>query len=145
MQAESVISNSITQDIRLKGHQSIRLSLDGFSVLISDAGYTPVKLNQYNFGGPLPIEELVTECSRILDENGLLSFEGETVLITDSMAATLLPGPFFNVDKNREILEKICSLGKSDRVFDRPVPNHGSHLVYASSRSLPSTLSKYKK
>lgn len=131
MQVDSVISNSITQDIRLKGHQSIRFAPDGFSVLVSDTSYTPVFLNQYSFDNPLPVDELVAECSRILDETGLLSFEGETVLISDSMAATLLPRQFFNVDKNREILEKICSLDKSDRVFDRSIKNRDFHLAFA--------------
>lgn len=131
MQVEPVISNSITQDIRLKGHQSIRFTPDGFSVMISDASFTPVKLNQYSFENPQPVETLVSECSRILDETGLLSFEGETVLITDAMAATLLPRQFFNVDKNREILEKICALDKRDRVFDHSIANRDFHLIYA--------------
>ena len=131
MQIERVISNSITQDIRLKGHQTIRFVPDGFSILISDASFKPVSLTQHSFKYALPMEELVTECSRTLDEAGLLSFEGETVIISDSMAATVLPNQFFNVDKNREILEKICSLEKSDRVFDRPLSNMNSHLVYA--------------
>ena len=131
MQVERVISNSITQDIRLKGHQSIRFTPDGFSILISDASFKPVSLTQHSFKNVLPVEELVAECSRTLDESGLLSFEGETVIISDSMAATLLPNQFFNVDKNREILEKICVLEKSDRVFDRPLSNMDSHLVYA--------------
>lgn len=131
MQVDSVISNSITQDIRLKGHQSIRFAPDGFSVLISDASYTPVYLKEYTFETRLPVEEKVAECGRILDEAGLLSFEGETVLITDSMAVTLLPKQFFNVDKNREILEKVCALDKSDRVFDRSIKNRNFHLVFA--------------
>ena len=131
MQVDSVISNSITQDIRLKGHQSIRFAPDGFSVLISDATYTPVYLKQYTFGSSVPVEVLVAECGRIQDEAGLLSFEGETVLITNSMAVTLLPKQFFNVDKNREILEKICSLDKNDRVFDRSIKNRDFHLIFA--------------
>jgi len=131
MQVDSVISNSITQDIRLKGHQSIRFAPDGFSVLISDSSYTPVYLKEYTFETSLPVEELVSECGRILDEAGLLSFEGETVLITDSMAVSLLPKQFFNVDKNREILEKVCALDKSDRVFDRSIKNRNFHLVFA--------------
>jgi len=131
MQVDPVISNNITQDIRLKGHQSIRFASDGFSVLISDASYTPVYLKEYTFETRLPVEELVAECGRILDDAGLLSFEGETVLITDSMALTLLPKQFFNVDKNREILEKVCGLDKSDRVFDRSIKNRNFHLVFA--------------
>ncbi len=131
MHVDSVISNSITQDVRLKGHQSIRFGPDGFSVLTSDASYTPVYLKQYTLSGPVSIEELATECGRILDEEGLLSFEGETVLISDSMAVTLLPKQFFNIDKNREILEKVCSLNKNERVFDRTIKNRDFHLVYA--------------
>jgi len=131
MQAVSVISNSITQDIRLKGHQSIRFAPDGFVVLISDASYTPVYLKQFSFNSIVPIDELIAECSRILDEEGLLSFEGETVLITDSLAATLLPRQFVDVDKNREILEKICSLDKTDRVFDRSIKTRNFHLIFA--------------
>ena len=131
MQATSVISNSITQDIRLKGHQSIRFAPDGFSVLISDASYTPVYLKHYASESAVPVKDLVSECSRILDEEGLLSFEGETVLITDSMAATLLPSQFVDVDKNREILEKICSLDKTDRVFDRSIKTRDFHLIFA--------------
>jgi hypothetical protein len=77
MQLSSVISNSITQDIRLKGHQSIRLSADGFSVLVSDASYAPVYLKQYTSESEVPEKELISECGRILDEDGLLSFEGE--------------------------------------------------------------------
>jgi len=131
MHVERVISNSITQDIRLKGHQSIRFAPDGFSVLISDSAYAPVFLKQYTFDDTVPVDELVSECVRILDEAGLLSFDGETVLITDSMAATLLPRQFFNVDRNREILEKICTLDKSDRVFDRSIKNRDLHLAFA--------------
>ncbi len=131
MQADSVISNSITQDIRLKGHQSIRFTPDGFSVLISDASYTPVYLKQYTLEPSYSAEELAAECGRILNEAGLLSFEGETVLITDSMAVTLLPKQFFNVDRNREILEKVCSLDESDQVFDRSIKNRKFHLLYA--------------
>ena len=131
MQVDPVISNSITQDIRLKGHQSIRFAPDGFSVLVSDTSYTPVVLNQYSFEHQVSVDELVAECGRVMDEAGLLSFEGETVLITDSMAATLLPRQFFNVDKNREILERICALDKNDRVFDRSVLNRDFHLVFA--------------
>ncbi|MEA3463050.1 MAG: DUF3822 family protein [Bacteroidota bacterium] len=131
MQAFSVISNSITQDIRLKGHQSIRFAPDGFSVLISDVSYTPVYLKHFAAESPVPVEDLIAECSRALDDEGLLSFEGETVLISDSMAATLLPKQFVDVDKNREILEKICSLDKTDRVFDRSIKTRDFHLIYS--------------
>jgi len=130
MQIDSIISNTISQDIRLKGHQSIRFAPDGFSVLISDASYTPVYLKQYTFKESFPPGELYAECARILDESGLLSFEGETVLILDSLSVTLVPNHFFNIDRRREMLEKVCPLDVSDRVSDRIVKNRTGHLLY---------------
>ena len=76
MQVDSIISNTISEDIRLKGHQSIRFAPDGFSVLISDASYTPVYLKRYIYPEILPSDELFAECERILDESDLFSFEG---------------------------------------------------------------------
>lgn len=99
--------------------------------MVSDASYTPVYLKQYTLEPSYSAEELAAECGRILNEAGLLSFEGETVLITDSMAVTLLPKQFFNVDRNREILEKVCSLDESDQVLDRSIKNRKFHLLYA--------------
>jgi hypothetical protein len=131
MHVSSVISNSISQDIRLKGHQSIRLSVDGFSVLVSDASYAPVYLKKYTFESSVPEEDQLSECGRILDEDGLLSFEGETILIANSMAVTLLPDQFFAQDKKREILEKVCTLRKTDQVYDRIIKNRKLMLLYA--------------
>ena len=131
MQAESVIANSITQDIRLKGHQSIRFIPGGFSVLISDASYTPVYLKDYTLEPETAAAEIAAECSRILEEEELFTFEGETILITDSMAVTLLPRQFFNRERKQEILDKVCSLDDSDEVMDRHIKNRNSFLVYA--------------
>jgi hypothetical protein len=133
MQVVSVIEQSITQDIRLKGHQSIRFTPDGFSVLVSDASFTPVYLKQFSFESDDSELDLVTECSRILDNEGILTYEGETVLITDSMAVTLLPRQFFDPDRNRELLEKVCSLDPSDQVLERSVKNRKNHLLYGVS------------
>jgi hypothetical protein len=131
MQAESVISNTITQDIRLKGHQSIRFAPDGFAVLISDASYTPVHLKEYTCEQFCSPEKVTKECEQVLNEDDLLSFEGETVLIADTMAVTLLPKPFFDKDRNRGILGKICTLDDSDLVMERYIRNRNMHLLYA--------------
>jgi hypothetical protein len=130
MQVNSIISNTISQDIRLKGHQSIRLSADGFSVLISDAGYSPVLLKHFSYPHKLHSGELLAESKRILEEGSLLSFEGETVLILDSMAVTLVPNHFYKEAQSREMLEKVCHLEASDRVGDRIVKNRTGHLLY---------------
>jgi hypothetical protein len=131
MQAVSVISNTITQDIRLKGHQSIRFAPDGFSILLSDASYTPVYLEQFTFEHFPPADQLAKECGQILEDADLFSFEGETILIADTMAATLIPKQFFDVDKNREILKSVCSMDESDRVLDRYLRDRDIHLIYA--------------
>jgi hypothetical protein len=141
MQAESVISNSITQDIRLKGHQSIRFSPDGFSILLSDAAFTPVFLQQFTFEQPWTAEKLAKECGQILKDADLLSFEGETVLITDSMAVTLIPEEYYDVGRTREILEQICSVDESDRVVDRYMKDRNLFLVYA----VPEKIDELKK
>lgn len=131
MQVDSVISNTITKDIRLKGHQSIRFTPDGFSILVSDASYAPVYLKQFTFESPVSVGELTSECGQALKDADLFSFEGETVLITDSMAVTPLPKQFLHTDKNRGILEQVCSLNESDHLFDRAIKNREFHLLYA--------------
>jgi len=131
MRAESVISNSITQDIRLKGHQSIRFAPDGFSILVSDASYTPVHLSQYIFQEPCSAEILARECEQVMNDAGLFSFQGESVVIADSMAVTLVPKQFFDVNRKRELLETICPLDNTDRVLDFYIRDRNFHLVFA--------------
>jgi len=143
MQVDSIISNTISQDIRLKGHQSIRFAPDGFSVLISDASYTPVYLKRYTYQETIPPGELYAECARILDESGLLSFEGECVLILDSMSVTLVPNHFYNMDRSREMLEKVCPLDSSDRVTDRIVKNRTGHLLYSIPQKIDELAARF--
>jgi len=143
MQVDSIISNTISQDIRLKGHQSIRFAPDGFSVLISDASYTPVYLKRYTYKDKVPPGELYAECARILDESALLSFEGECVLILDSMSVTLVPNHFYKLDQSREMLEKVCPLESTDRVTDRIVKNRTGHLLYAIAQKIDELAARF--
>ncbi len=143
MQADSIISNTISQDIRLKGHQSIRFAPDGFSVLVSDASYTPVYLKRYTYQQTVPPEELYAECSRILDESGLLSFEGETILILDSLSVTLVPNQFYNNDRSREMVAKVCPLDESDRVTDRIIRNRTGHLLFGIPGKIDELASRF--
>ena len=109
MQVDSIISNTISQDIRLKGHQSIRFAPDGFSVLISDASYKPVFLKQYTYDASVLTINTLSECARVLDEQQLLDFEGETVFIVDSPAVTLVPTQFYETGPCKQLLEKAAS------------------------------------
>ena len=143
MQVDSIISNTISQDIRLKGHQSIRFAPDGFSVLISDASYTPVYLKHYTFEERVPQEELYSECARILDMSALLSFEGECVLILDTMSVTLVPNNFYNPERSREMLQKVCQLDPTDRITDRIVKNRTGHLLYAIPQKIDELAARF--
>ena len=136
MQADGIISNTISQDIRLKGHQSIRLAADGFSILVSDASYKPVFLKQFTFDSSIQKDQFPAQCGRILEEYQLLSFEGETVLIMDTLAVTVVPKQFFNESQSRALLEKACSLKDTDQVHHRFIKARKIFLTYAVSKEI---------
>ena len=136
MQLEGIISRSITQDIRLKGHQSIRFMPDGFSILVSDASFRPVFLQQYAYDPMVPAATFPGECRRILEELELLDFEGETVLIIDSVAFTVVPAQFFDDSHARPLLEKATFLEPHERVAHRFIRNRNLHVVFAYPESL---------
>jgi hypothetical protein len=136
MQVDGIISNTITEDIRLKGHQSIRFASDGFSVLISDASYRPVFLKQFSFDSDIQKDQLPSECGRILEEYQLLSFEGETVLILDSLAVTVIPKQFFDESQNRALLDKACNLADTDQVYHRFIKARKFFLIYAVAKEI---------
>lgn len=130
MQVRSIISNTISPDIRQKGHLSIRFSRDGFSMLISDASYKPVRMMEYTFEEEVSPELFPAECARILEEEDLLTFEGEKVIIVDSQAVTLVPRQFFDEQRAREILEKAARIEEGDQVHSRLLRDRNLHLVY---------------
>ncbi|MCK5134806.1 MAG: DUF3822 family protein [Bacteroidales bacterium] len=143
MQVDSIISNAITQDIRLKGHQSIRFAPDGFSVLVSDAGYRPVFLKQFIYESSVPVNLYPGDCVRILDELELLTFGGETVFIVDSMAATVVPAQFFNEQDGQSLLEKAATLLEADQVHNRLLKDRDMHLVYAVPKEIQALKSQF--
>ena len=136
MQVDSIISNTISQDIRLKGHQSIRFAPDGFSILVSDASYRPVFLKQYSYDRSIEPALHPAECGRVLEELGLLTFEGETVIIVDSLAVTTVPKQLFSMDNDRFMLEKATRLKDSDRVHHRYMKDRRFYLIYSVMREL---------
>lgn len=143
MQVDSIISNPISQDIRQKGHQSIRLSADGFSVLVSDASYKPVFLKHYVYGEAVSARLHPAECGRILDEAGLLTFEGETVLIVDSMAVTAVPKQFFQESEDRTLLELTGNLEAGDLVQHRYIRNRHLYLLYSVPEEVESLKGRF--
>jgi hypothetical protein len=131
MLVEGIISNPVSQDIRQKGHQSIRFTPDGFSVLISDASYKPVLLKQYVYDSVVPGHKINSDCRRILDEHQLLGFEGETVLIMDLPAVTFVPDTFFSEEIAGSLLEKAANVDPADRVESRYIPQRRMHILFA--------------
>lgn len=131
MQIEGIISNSISQEIRLKGHLAIRFSTDGFSILVSDASFKPVFLKHYLYDASVPASMFPSECSRILNELDLLEFQGETVFILDSQAATLVPRQLFDEADARAMLANAIELQEEDLVNYRNIRDRDLNIVYA--------------
>ena len=131
MQVEGIISNAISQDIRLKGHQSIRFTTGGFSVLVSDASYKPVFLKQYVYDASIPASSHPAECGRVLEEIHSQDFEGETVLVVDSQAVSVIPAQFFDEENARSLLEKVTELAGSEMVTHRYIRDRRLHVVFA--------------
>ncbi len=136
MQVEGIISNSITNDIRLKGHQAIRFSADGFSILVSDASYKPVFLKQYLYDKSVPASMFPAECGRILSELQLLDFEGETAFILDFQAATLVPRQLFEEKDKKSLLENAIDLQENDEVSHRYIRDRDLNILFALTPEL---------
>lgn len=84
------------------------------------------------------------ECARVLEELELLNFEGETVIIVDSLAATLVPAQFFHEDQARSLLEKSSSLSESDLVYNRFIRNRNLYILFSVSAEIEELLRQMK-
>ncbi|MBN2697963.1 MAG: DUF3822 family protein [Bacteroidales bacterium] len=131
MQVETVIAHTITDDIRQKGHQSIRLTADGFSVLVADASFIPVYLKDFIFDAPVAGHIVAEECRRILREQGLTRFDGEIILISDSQAATLVPDRFFDEEQKDLLLGSVNEIREDDLILSRRLKNRSEHIIYS--------------
>ena len=129
MQVDSIIANTITDEIRLNGHQSIRLSADGFSILVSDASFVPVWLKRFSFSSPTSLNKRARECRRILEEQNLFSFQGEVVFINDTPAAALVPDPFFDESRKEELLGSSFQIAEGEAVLSRRLKNRSEHIL----------------
>lgn len=142
MQADSIISESVTEEIRQNGHLTIRFSPDDFSLLVSNASYRPVLLKRYSPDQGVPQNLYPSECERVLEEMGLLEFSGETVLIFDSPAVTLVPGQFFDPASDRTLLEHAAPVGPSDMVRHRTLRDRDLILLFSLPGELESLRQK---
>ena len=105
-------------------------------MLISDPGYKPILLKHYIYDPSLPAEQHLTECGRILKEESLLDFEGEKVLMVDTLCTSLIPRQLFDEKLKGELLRKTCSVEEGDPVHYRPVRNGTFYLVFSVPQSV---------
>jgi len=140
MQTEGIISNSISKENRLKGHQTIRFSADGFSILVSDASYKPVFLKQYFYDLSVPASSYPAECGRILEELDLLNFEGESVILLDSLSATSVPEQLFDESNVGLLLAGATQVNESDQLNHRYIRDRNLYILYA----IPSEIEELK-
>ena len=138
MQVDSIITNTITDEIRQKGHQSIRFSADGCSVLICDASFIPVYLKHFTFPSPVSVPVQAETYRRILETQDLFRFYGETVFISDTMAATLVPDPYFDETQKELLLRTSNTVTEEEIVFSRQLKNRSEHIVYSFPEHLHS-------
>lgn len=141
MESEGIISNPVTQDILTKGHQSIRIAADGFSILVSDASYKPVFLHHQKLGASVSPQVYSLECRRILRENGLEAFEGESTLVLDRSPVITVPAEFFREDQCQAMLGRATRLSEENQVLNRYVENRKLHFIYSLPRELDSLVS----
>ena len=130
MDVRSIISCPISEDTRLNGHQTIRFNPDGFSVLVADASYKPVLLQEHKYHLPLEPGQYPSEAGRILEEIGLLDFSGETVLIYDGGGFTIIPEGFYSEEFARPLLENECIIPETDIVCVRRLRERKSHMLF---------------
>ncbi len=136
MQIESIISQSLSEEIRSKGHQSIRFSPDGFSLLVADTHFSPVLLQAYRFGKLKSTADLFGKCAEILSEIRLLDFGGETTLVCDNSSITLIPESLYSEENTRMYLNRAADLKQSDEIRMTALEHRKEILLYAYSREL---------
>jgi hypothetical protein len=103
---------------------------------VTDASYRPVLLNHYQYEPEVPVELFPGECIRILRELELLRFEGETVLIVDTPAVTIVPEQFYREGDEATLLERACSTKDTDRIFCRYLRDRKLYLLFSAGNEL---------
>ncbi len=106
MQVHSIISNTISGEMLLAGHLSIRFRTDGFSMLLEDSNFKPIILNQFSNDPYLSLSGHIQACEDWLNKHTLMSdFCGEATIIVETPSANLIPEKLFSEDdKERRAL-----------------------------------------
>jgi hypothetical protein len=90
-----------------------------------------VLLRKFSFDPSIASKTHPAECGKVLKESELLDFEGEIVLIVDSLSFTLVPKQFFDEELGRDLLQKVCTLEETDQIQYRFIRNRSMVMLFA--------------
>ena len=131
MKVEGIISNPVTQEIKHKGHLSIRFCPDRFSLLVADASFRPVLLNTYHFDHQPAFSSHPEECEKVLEEMELMDFEGETVFVVDSPQICPVPAHHVDAQTAPDVLGKTARVEKGEISSRRHIRRRRMELLFA--------------
>lgn len=135
MQVHSIISNTISEEVLQSGHLSIRLRTDGFSLLLEDANYKPVILNNFSNDPFLSLSGHLQACEDWLNKHTLLDeFRGETSIVVETHAATVIPKDLFSKEHKAYYLEQTNAISSNDTILHRKIKNRPFVLVFAVNK-----------
>lgn len=144
MQTHSIISSSISEENLQTGHLSIRFMMDGFSLLLADKNYTPILLNRFHTEQSDTKKSIVTECMNWLARQTLINgFTGEVTIITDSIAATLIPKTLFLSEEAGLYLENSARVLPGDVILFKHIKNRPFVIVHSASDIIHSLSQKF--
>lgn len=132
MQVQSVISNTISEEILGTGHLSIRFMADGFSLLLEDRDYRPVLLNRFTEEDAISLTSHVLSCRQWLERNDILDgFRGEVSIVVDSLPTAVVPEDLFSKKEAHLFLQHEHYIKASENVKYKSVKNRPFVLVFA--------------
>lgn len=135
MQVHSIISNTISEEVLQSGHLSIRLRTDGFSLLLEDANFKPVILNKFSNDPYLSLAGHLQACEEWLDKHTLLEeFKGETSIVVETQAATIIPKKLFSKSHRSYYLEQTNAVSSNETILYRKIKNRPFVLVFAVNK-----------
>lgn len=135
MQVHSIISNTISEEVLQSGHLSIRFRTDGFSLLLEDSNYKPVILNHFSREPHLSLAGHIQACEEWLNTHTLLDqFKGETTIVVESQAATLVPKKLFAKEHQSYYLEQTNAIAANETVRRRKIKNRPFVLLFAVNK-----------
>ncbi len=144
MQVHSIISNTISEEVLQSGYLSIRLRTDGFSLLLEDAKYKPVILNNFSNTPYLSLAGHLQACEDWLNKHTLLdAFKGETTLIIETSAATIVPKKLFSKEHTSYYLEQTNAISSNDTILYKKIKNRPFVLVYAVNKLIEEMSHKF--